>query len=289
MTESLQTIKDIATIAAPLTGAIIETWVKPKLVILHKYLKIDKAVFENALSTKFDEYLRRTYEKLSFINVLVFQNQQKKLEEIYIPLTVQKVQGATHILINGYKSNFLPEHKRVLIRDTAGMGKSTLLKFLFLSCITSNKGIPIFIELRKVGIDESILKYICNELNPLDDEFDKDFILKLIKQGDFVFFLDGYDEIPFSQRDVVTRNLQDFISKASNNLFILSSRPDSSLASFQSFQEFNIQPLKMKEAFRLLKRYDRGGELSTEIIKKLNEGLLENLREFLANPFLVSL
>jgi hypothetical protein len=289
MTENLQTIKDIALIAAPLTGAIVETWIKPKLVMLQKYLKTDKAVFENALSTKFDEYLQRTYEKNALVNVLVFQNQKKRLEEIYIPQTVHQASGPARVLINRYKSSFLPEHKRILIRDTAGMGKSTILKFLFVSCISSNKGIPVFIELRKLKAAESIIQYICNELNPLDDEFDKDFILQLIRQGDFVFFLDGYDEIPFGDRDAVTGHLLDFISKARNNLFMLSSRPDSSLASFQNFEEFRIQPLQTKEAFRLLKRYDKGGELSSEIISKLKSGLLKNLGEFLGNPFLVSL
>jgi predicted NACHT family NTPase len=110
------------------------------------------------------------------------------------------------------------------------MGKSTLLKFLCLSCIKNNRGIPVFIELRKLKNDESVFQYIYNELNPLDDELDKTFILQLIKQGDFVFFLDGYDEIPFSQRNLVTQNLQEFISKADKNVFLLSSRPETSLA-----------------------------------------------------------
>jgi predicted NACHT family NTPase len=39
----------------------------------------------------------------------------------------------------------------------------------------------------------------------------------------------------------------------------------------------------------LLKRYDRGGALSTEIIGNLKADLLENIKEFLSNPFLVSL
>jgi hypothetical protein len=289
MTESLGTIKDVATIAAPLTAAIVETWIKPKIVALYKYLKTDKAVFEHSLSTKFEEYLLRSYERHSFINVIVFQNQQKKLEDIYVPLTVQDSDNTFRIVIDNYKNKFLPEYKRVIITDTAGMGKSTLLRFLFLSCIKGNKGIPVFIELRKLRSAESVLQYIYSELNPIDAEFDKDFILKLIKEGDFIFFLDGYDEIPFEQRDEVTWSLQDFISKAGNNLFALTSRPESALASFLGFRKFNIQPLKIKESFRLLKRYDRGGELSREIIKKLDSPLLDNIREFLTNPLLVSL
>lgn len=289
MAGDLETVKNVATIAAPLTALIVETWIKPKLTALHKYLKTDKALFENALANKFDEYLLRSYEKNSYINVIVFQNQRKRLEDIYIPLTVINVKGNKVILVDGYKEEFVPSFKKVLVTDTAGMGKSTILKYLFVSCVNNNAGIPILIELRKIRRDESLLSYIYNELNPIDDEFNKDFIIKLIKQGDFIFFFDGYDEIPLSERDLVSNNLQDFISKANKNLFVLSSRPESSLASFLDFQEFNIQPLELEEAFDLLRKYDNKGELSAEIISKLQGGTLKNIKEFLENPLLVSL
>jgi hypothetical protein len=202
---------------------------------------------------------------------------------------VHRVGRNTEILIDGYKDSFIPTYDKVLIRDTAGMGKSTVMKYLFLSCVQSNKGIPIFIELRKLKSGQSVVSYIYDELNPIDDEFDKDFILRLIKDGGFIFFFDGYDEIPFNQREKVTNDLQDFISKAGNNQFILTSRPDSSLASFTDFQMFNIQPLKREEAFTLLRKYDNGGELSSEIISRLKGNVLESVRDFLRNPLLVSL
>lgn len=289
MAGDLEAIKTIATVAAPLTGAIVETWIKPKLAQLHKYLKTDQALFENALASKFDEYLIRSYEKHSYISVIVFQNQQKRLEDIYIPLTIQAADRRVKVPIDRYREEFISTYKKILIRDTAGMGKSTLLKYLFISCIQTNKGVAVFIELRKLKSDQSVLSYIYNELNAIDGEFDKEFILTLIKEGGFVFFLDGYDEIPLDERDKVTTNLQDFISKASNNFFVLTSRPELSLGSFPDFQEFNIQPLESVEAFELLKKYDKAGELSAEIISKLQGKTFQNIEEFLQNPLLVSL
>jgi hypothetical protein len=289
MAGDLETIKTVATVAAPLTAAIVETWIKPKLAQLHKYLNTDKALFENALVSKFDEYLIRAYERNSYISVIVFPNQQKRLEDIYIPLTVQAANRKVKISIDGYREEFIHTYKKILIRDTAGVGKSTLLKYLFVSCVQNNKGVPVFIELRKLKSDQSVLTYIYNELNPIDCEFDKEFILKLIKEGGFIFFFDGYDEIPFNERDNVTTSLQDFISKAGNNLFVLTSRPELSLASFPDFQEFNIRPLESAEAFELLKKYDEAGELSAEIISKLESKTFQNIEEFLQNPLLVSL
>jgi len=169
------------------------------------------------------------------------------------------------------------------------MGKSTILKFLFLSALKTNQGIPILIELRKLSKEKTILDHIYSELNPIDAEFDSDFILKLIKKGDFIFFFDGFDEIPLSDKKEVIEGLQNFYSKADNNFFILTSRPESALASFPEFFQANINPLKTKEAYELLRKYDSEGVLAEEIISQLKGSDLENIGEFLENPFLVSL
>jgi hypothetical protein len=197
MSPDLETTKNIATIAAPLTAAIVETWIKPRLSQLVQYLKTDKALSEHRIFNSFEDYLLRTYEKNSYFTVLVFQNQQRKLEDLYVPLSVISTRDNTTIRIVDYAETFIPSYEKVLIVDTAGMGKSTVLKFLYLKCVEQNAGIPILIELRKLIGSTSILDVIRNELNAIDKEFDQDFILRLIAQGGFVFFLDGYDEIPF--------------------------------------------------------------------------------------------
>lgn len=289
MSETTEIIKTVTPIAAPFVAAIVETFVKPKLQKLSKFLKKEEASGIISLEAKFQEYLERTYEHHSYINVLAFQNQQKKLSDIYIPLTIINENNNATFLLNEYKNEFIPKYKKVLISDTAGMGKSTLMRYLFLSSIEKNKGIPIFIEMRKLKGDVSIFNYILNELNPIENEFDEDFIRRLIKEGNFILFFDGYDEIPLSQRDEVVLNLYDFISKAGNNLFIVTSRPESSLASFPDFMNFNIEPLELEQSFELLKKYDNSGEISAEIISKLEGDMLESIEEFLTNPLLVSL
>ena len=96
-------------------------------------------------------------------------------------------------------------------------------------------------------------------------------LLDLLADGGFIIMLDGYDEISLSDRDIVTADIQDFISKASNNHYFITSRPEKALSSFGNFQEFRINPLNKKEAFELLRKYDGQGEISTLLIKKLQE------------------
>lgn len=289
MKAELSTIKDIAAIATPFINLIIKTWLEPKLSLFIEKQKINRELFEHGLINKFSEYLSRSYEKQSYLRTVVFQNQQKLLEELYLPLKVKLTADETIITIDSYRPEFIPRYKRVLLVDTAGMGKSTILRFLFLHSIRQSVGIPIFIELRQLQENRGVLEIIYDELNPIDNKFNKELVLKLIRRGDFLFFLDGYDEIPFTQRDPVTNQLQDFISKAGSNFFIISSREEGSLASFADFQRFTIEPLQIEEAFELLRKYDHGGTLANEIISKLEGPMLSHLQEFLKNPLLVSL
>ncbi|HEY1199993.1 MAG TPA: hypothetical protein VGE79_03380, partial [Niastella sp.] len=124
---------------------------------------------------------------------------------------------------------------------------------------------------------------------PLDKDFKHTLLLELIKDGGFIFLLDGYDEIALSEREKVTADIQGFISKAPKNKFVLTSRPENALASFGDFHEFKIEPLTRREAFELLRKYDKRGSVSSLLIKKLEDSDMRDMSEFLTNPLLVSL
>ena len=118
--------------------------------------------------------------------------------------------------------------------------------------------------------------------------------MEVINRGGFIFFLDGYDEIPFQHKQDVTRQLKRFISLAGNNIFYLTSRPDESLASFGEFQQYEIKELEREEAYKIIKKYDDVVQLNlyTSIIKQIDENITQQrfseLKSFLGNPLLVS-
>jgi predicted NACHT family NTPase len=283
-------VKDMITAASPLIKSVVETFVTPKLKKFNKkYEKVDENFFIPT-EEHFKEYYHRTYKKIAVVNTLVFNNSQRFLKDIYLPLTLslssnQKVKHK----VDSYPDKICEEFGNVLVTDTAGMGKSTLMKRIFIDIIDQNIGIPILIELRRLSKERSLLKEIQEQLNSISRNFDTTLLLELISEGGFIIILDGYDEISLADRDVVTKDLQDFISKASNNEFFITSRPEQALLSFGQFQEFKIDPLNQKEAFELLRKYDNQGQISKLLIKKLQETEMSNIQEFLTNPLLVSL
>lgn len=284
-------VKDMISAASPVIKALVETFVKPKLESFRKkFIDIDLNKTFVPTEEQFQEYYHRTYKKLAVINTLVFNNSQRFLKEIYLPLTLTSTNDEkTKYQINAYPEKMCYEYGNILITDTAGMGKSTLMKRIFIDIIDQNIGIPIIVELRRLNKKKTIIAEIQEQLNSINKEFDNELLLELLSEGGFIIILDGYDEISLIDREDVTANLQDFISKASNNEFFITSRPEKALLSFGNFQEFRINPLNKKEAFELLRKYDHQGSVSTLLIKKLQEQEMSNIEEFLTNPLLVSL
>lgn len=291
MAEPVSLASLLAKFAGPV-GTLLGALIKPRVEAWNQKREKDKKLDEFSTLQGFGNYLVRAYEKNSYLQTLVFQNQKKKLDDLYVPLTVKIVEnkGERRIRVDSYPPELVPRYEKVLIVDTAGMGKSTLARFLFLDCLRQSAAIPILIELRQLSESRGVIDVLTDEVNPLVPEISGGLLRELISNGGFLFIFDGYDEIPLEGRQTVSRELQEFISRAAHgNQFVLTSREDAALAAFANFQRFSIEPLNIGEAFDLIRKYDSEGELSKRIISKLETEATEGIKEFLTNPMLVSL
>ena len=276
-----------------LAKGLVEKLILPKI---EKFEAAVKSFYDQNMIPRgehFEEYLTRSYDKYSILNTLVFKNERRQLKELFIPLTLvndsQLTAGSESHCIKSFPKELMKRYSRVLITDTAGMGKSTLSKFLFLDVIEKGIGIPVFIEMRRLSKERSILMEIHSQIDALNKSFDAGLLLEFINTGGFVFFLDGYDEVALSERAYVTADVQEFVSKSQRNTFIMTSRPEMALSSFGDFQSFRIRPLKKPEAYALLEKYDGHGPISTRLVQELKSGQFSAIDEFLNNPLLVSL
>ena len=224
------------------------------------------------------------------MNVLVFPNQQILIQEIYQPLFLTSSGGYRTLNLKIFDKSHLKQFERVLISDTGGMGKSTLLKWIGASMIEQRASIPILIELKKLTKAHKIIHEICQQLGDVFGDFDKDIISRLISKGEFAFLLDGFDEIKDEFKDAVIADIKSFMQKSKDNFYVMTSRPESSLSAFGDFMKFNINPLSLNESYELIRRYDSVNinKIGEPLIKDIEERLLQ-VQEFLINPFLVSL
>lgn len=267
-------------------NSFVETKIKPIFVNWGKE-ESRSIELEECLS----EYLLRCYAKNNIMTTIVFGRLQKTLEDLYIPLTLEEYGNEVKKWSVDEKCyDILENYSRILIVDMAGMGKSTIIKYFACQGVNLHKCIPIVIELRRLGKNQSILEYIQTQINSLDKNIKVEEIIDILKKGDFVIFLDGYDEITNKNKSAVLDTIQEFTSKATNTKIIITSREEDDLNSLGEYKCVNIKPLTEEEAYRLIEKYDNGGEISKKLIKRLrDDSSMDILKEFLENPLLVSL
>jgi hypothetical protein len=292
----IETVKNIATVAAPLSKVILETFLVPKFKEFRDKWKRENNLIDYAFEDKFLEYLTSAYEKNGVLNTIAFKKKKVLLNDVYIPLTIQCEERhelprkRKSLTLTEFDDELFAESNKILITDTAGMGKSTLSKKLLISAIEKNKGVPVLIELRRLSKEKDIIDEILEQLNPINEKVNRQFILDLIKRGDFIFFFDGFDEISLSDRSNVTKQIQTFITKSRKNKFVLTSRPEDALSSFGDFLKYQIKPLIPEEAYSLIKKYDAEGNIGDLLISKIKEPeTFESIEEYLTTPLLVSL
>ncbi len=290
---NLEDVKTFSEISKPIIEPIISALIKPQIERLNKWIfKKDRQakVEDNFWENKFNSYLETIYKDSLYLTTLVFPNSRTKIKELYVPLTLLQANTYDRFQIDVFDYTIFEKYNKIIISDYAGMGKSTLLKWITISIIEQNKGIPILVELRKIDEKNSLIDEIFNQINPIDNSFDKDLVFELLELGFFTILLDGFDEIPYDNQDKITVQISDFIKKAGKNNFVITSRPESALSTFADFQLFYIKPLEEEEAYLLIEKLDAlskvkfGKSLIDEIKDKNTQ-----VKEFLTNPFLVSL
>ena len=140
-------------IAKQVTSAILDKYLSP---IISKTTDKFKTLYNEAkiyLEIPFQAYLTNSYEKYSKIKTIIYGIEPKRLYDFFEVPFLEKGSDiikptTTKILTN--LSKFL------IIEGSGGIGKSTLMKHLFLSELELKDYIPIFIELKDFNDEEHL-------------------------------------------------------------------------------------------------------------------------------------
>lgn len=249
---------------------------------IHDYLKDARAA--RFLNQSMERFLSNVKGQCSLVNTLAFQNTPVELLDVYEPMSVyydNEKKPYTCLIKNN--ADLIDSFDHVLITDSAGMGKSTILKRIALDCIENKEYIPIYIELRRTQ-DSNFSVQIKNQLG-----LGEDISNLCLKNLPFIYLFDGIDEIPQNIKSKAVNLLSKFASEFSESKIIITSRHDNFLSELHGFSRFKIKPLETHQAYDLLRRYDGRGKVSSRLIKGLNLENGHNLNEFLSTPLYVSL
>lgn len=234
-------------------------------------------------------YWSQEYKRLSVLNSVVFGNSQRQLQQVYVPISIVTEGDNKIIAINDYPQALMNIYNRIIIKDSIGMGKSTMMKIMFLNVIDEEKGFPIYVELRNLSEERNLIQEILSRLSSINNPFGEQLLLDLIAGGGFIFFFDGLDEIDLDCRDIVIKDIQDFISKAGNSQFVMTSRNDEALAGFGNFKGCNIQVPNSGDICSILLRYGENSDDARELVRKVRKKEYQGIDDFLNCPLLLGL
>jgi len=242
------------------------------------------------LESSYKDYLGCVYERYSKAKSFLIRDEATRLYDFYVPLGIScgnKVSEEASIF------NFTVKNSFAVIKGGAGSGKSMMMRHLFLNTIEKQEKIPIFIELRRLNdFEGSILDYIKNALTENKFTLDDDFIDKALKAGHFAIFLDGFDEIAISRHKQIVKEIQKLTRDYDKNIIIVSSRPDDEFSSWNLFDVWEISPLNLDQALKLIRKVPSKNideETRDKFLKDLEKDLFEKHKSFLSNPLLLSI
>lgn len=249
-----------------------------------------KIKLASSWNKQFEDYWMEMSAKFYTVSSVVLGNTQRTLKSVYVPMELQLDTPEKNIFkADNYLTLLLDSYGKLLIKDSIGMGKTTMLKYMFLNVILMEKGYPIFVELRNLKHDHNIEAEIQTQLSRLNKVFDHRLMLDFFSTGEFIFFFDGFDEIEESERSVVVKDLSTFISKAYLNKFVMTSREENALVGFGNFIGAKILPLSTPSLINLLQKYGGSVGKTKSLVESILKGHYSDIEDFLHVPLLAGL
>jgi len=125
-----------------------------------------------------------------------------------------------------------------------------------------------------------------NRRKPDDDEIN--ILTQMLKSGLFIFLLDGYDEIIYSNQNKILSDINSFYWTNSENNIVITSRPNSSIYSLSSLKRFSVSKLSNEDINNFIIKIKGKGKFSNSITEALNHKKSKFYRDLLRNPLLLS-
>jgi hypothetical protein len=243
--------------------------------------------WDNFFELGLSDYLYSQTDKYYFTNTFLHRSEKVRFKDIYYPIK------ATYKALNtGFDNldDIFSEYSNITIVGSAGSGKTTLIKHIFLQTIFSKERIPVLIELRNLNdydgdfeklITEKVLK---SKIKPSDSIFKR-----TLESGKFLFLLDGYDEIFSEKKQEINRQIELFVDSYSSNNFLITTRPGSGIESFPRFYDFKVCSLDDEDVIGFIDKIVEEGERKDRIKQIVLDPKNKNYYEFLRNPLLLSM
>lgn len=249
-------------------------------------------------ATPFDTYLKKATDFYSTVKTLLYSEAPRKFRDFYVPndVTLKSLNTDCTGKIKSRPIEVLAvEHYgNLIIRGTGGIGKSMMMRHLFLHFaeqFTDGSILPVLVPLKNFTNQVVNLEtFIFNAAYEFDHDMTFEQFETVLKAGKCLVLLDGLDEIPSNARHHFDNILVSFIKAYKRNHIVVSSRPTSNFVQFGHFLVFDVEPFSKEKALELIDKLDyHDPESKAKFRDDLDKKLYRSHQQFASNPLLLTI
>lgn len=234
----------------------------------------------------FQDYVESTLAKCGNLNVIINKNLNYEFDEIYVS---SKFTSGDFELSDDDLIYKIRELDRIVVTGFGGIGKTIFSKKVWMTIFKESEGkIPIFFELRRLNevSSKNLLTNIRVIMSKYSSSLDERVFNQFIRDGRFIFILDGFDELPENLRDDVEMQILTLANECNNCGLVVSGRSDERFYSWERFEVFKAQPFRKSQIKELIQKIKYDKTISSKFLSEIVEKRFEDYQSFLETPLL---
>lgn len=254
------------------------------------------------LGPAFSRYIDNAYERYNHVKTLATGEQPRVIigedgifgkDSIYVSISAQYKEEDVD---TDTVEPLLKISKHLVIEGTGGIGKSMLLRYLFLKTAMDGHYIPVLLTLRKISnqtTDETgkidLFRLIDTCMAEFKGQLPREQFEYSLDRGKYLFLLDGLDEVKQELASKTIEAIQVFCQQYPDNPCIITSRPWQNLMPLETFTVVQSGALRKAHAVELASKLDPENEKTDEFCRQLKENLFDRHEDFAENPLLLGM
>lgn len=253
-------------------------------------IPVDKAI---ANGSAFTNYLQNACASISHAKTILY-HQPTSIESFFEPMTIVVKKGCSRSRVSTKKvEDVLKLGSRLIIAGHAGAGKSIMMRHLFIDAYNRGQFLPVYVELRAINQapeGTSIIDLLYQSLHKYTVEFGQDDFVRNLDAQDFLFLLDGLDEVSESRMSVLRNTIDSLGKEHPRARIIMSSRwSEDEFRSWEGFVVADTSRLSKDQAISLVNRLDFDLDAKELFVNELDARLYEKHESFASNPLLLTM